>query len=43
MHMMTGTLNGRTFVMDEVAADEKVRLGDLEIWEFYQFREVGWA
>jgi FtsP/CotA-like multicopper oxidase with cupredoxin domain len=33
--MMTGTLNGRTFVMDEVAGDEKVRLGDLEIWEFY--------
>ena len=34
MHMI-GTLNGRTFVMDEVAGDEKVRLGDLEIWEFY--------
>ena len=32
---MIGTLNGRTFVMDEVAGDEKVRLGDLEIWEFY--------
>ena len=32
---MVGTLNGRTFVMDEVASDEKVRLGDLEIWEFY--------
>lgn len=35
MAMMTGTLNGRTFVMHEVANDEKVRLGDLEIWEFY--------
>jgi FtsP/CotA-like multicopper oxidase with cupredoxin domain len=34
MHM-TGTLNGRTFVMDEVARSEKVRLGDLEVWEFY--------
>jgi len=34
MHM-TGTLNGRTFVMDEVARNEKVRLGDLEVWEFY--------
>jgi blue copper oxidase len=33
MHMI-GTLNGRTFVMDEVVADEKVRLNDLEIWEF---------
>jgi FtsP/CotA-like multicopper oxidase with cupredoxin domain len=33
--MMTGTLNGRSFVMDEVASDEKVHLGDLEIWEFY--------
>lgn len=35
MNMMTGTLNGRTFVMEEVARDEIVRLGDLEIWEFY--------
>lgn len=34
MQMMTGTLNGRTFVMDEVAPEEKVNLGDLEIWEF---------
>ena len=34
MHMV-GTLNGRTFVMDEIADDEIVRLGDLEIWEFY--------
>jgi len=34
MQHMTGTLNGRTFMMNEVAADEKVRLGDLEIWEF---------
>ncbi len=34
MHM-TGTLNGRSYVMDEVASDEIVRLGDLEIWEFF--------
>ncbi len=34
MHMV-GAINGRSFVMDEVAADEIVRLGDLEIWEFY--------
>lgn len=33
--MMTGTLNGRSFAMNEVAGDEKVRLGDLEVWEFY--------
>ena len=33
MHMV-GTLNGRSFGMDEVADDEKVRLNDLEIWEF---------
>ena len=39
--MMTGTLNGRTFVMDEVARDEKVRLGDLEIWEFYNAESSG--
>jgi len=32
---MVGTLNGRTFAINEVARDEKVRLGDLEIWEFY--------
>ena len=34
MRMMVGTLNGRTFAMDEVAREEKVNLGDLEIWEF---------
>jgi len=35
MQMMVGTLNGRTFVMDEVVSEEKVKLGDLEIWEFF--------
>jgi FtsP/CotA-like multicopper oxidase with cupredoxin domain len=30
---MNWTINGRTFVMDEVAEDEKVRFGDTEIWE----------
>ncbi|MHB8776590.1 MAG: multicopper oxidase family protein [Anaerolineales bacterium] len=34
MQGMAGLINGRTFVMDEVASDERVRLGDLEIWEF---------
>ena len=34
MQGMAGFINGRTFVMDEVASDERVRLGDLEIWEF---------
>ena len=34
MRRMAWTLNGRTFQMDEVARDEVVRLGDLEIWEF---------
>ena len=33
--MMTGTINGRSFMMDEVASEEIVRLNDLEIWEFY--------
>ncbi len=35
---MTGgrgwTLNGRTFEMTAVANDERVRLGDLEVWQF---------
>jgi uncharacterized membrane protein YsdA (DUF1294 family) len=34
MQHMTGSINGRSFVMDEVASDETVRLGELEIWEF---------
>jgi hypothetical protein len=34
MQMMTGTINGRTFEMEAVAADEIVRLGDTEIWQF---------
>jgi FtsP/CotA-like multicopper oxidase with cupredoxin domain len=35
MQGMTPTINGRTYEMDVVASDEIVRLGDLEIWEFY--------
>lgn len=35
MQQMTGTLNGRTFSMEDVARDEVVQQGDLEIWEFY--------
>ncbi len=41
MAMMTGTLNGRTFEMDGVAADEQVRLGDLEVWELYNAEAGG--
>jgi FtsP/CotA-like multicopper oxidase with cupredoxin domain len=36
--MMTGTLNGRIY-MDEVANNEIVRLGDLEVWEFTNGRQ----
>ncbi|MCB0185065.1 MAG: multicopper oxidase domain-containing protein [Caldilineaceae bacterium] len=32
---MAWTINGRTFVMDEVAEDETVHFGDLELWHFY--------
>jgi FtsP/CotA-like multicopper oxidase with cupredoxin domain len=31
---MGWTLNGRTFEMTDVARDEVVKLGDLEVWEF---------
>ncbi len=31
---MAWTINGRTFVMNEVAEEETVRFGDLEVWEF---------
>ncbi len=34
MRHMTWLLNGRTFEMEEVAPNEIVRLGDLEVWEF---------
>jgi blue copper oxidase len=30
---MNWTINGRTFAMDAVADDEKVRFGDTELWE----------
>jgi len=32
-HMRWG-INGRTFDMDEVAPDERIRFGDTEVWEF---------
>jgi len=32
---MRWTINGRQFEMTDVARDEKVALGDIEIWEFY--------
>ncbi|MBC8509689.1 MAG: multicopper oxidase domain-containing protein, partial [Chloroflexi bacterium] len=31
---MLWTINGRTFGMDDVASDEVVKLGDLEMWQF---------
>ncbi|MBN1250312.1 MAG: multicopper oxidase domain-containing protein [Anaerolineae bacterium] len=34
MRQMTWLLNGRTFEMNDVAKNEVVRLGDLEVWEF---------
>ncbi len=34
MQRMLWLLNGRTFEMTEVARNEIVRLGDLEVWEF---------
>jgi FtsP/CotA-like multicopper oxidase with cupredoxin domain len=35
MGHMRWTINGRTFQMDDVADDEIVRLGTMEVWEFY--------
>ena len=34
MRGMNWFLNGRTFVMEDVAVNERVQLGDLEVWEF---------
>ena len=34
MNHMQGVINGRVFAMNDVAPDEKVRLNDLEVWEF---------
>lgn len=34
LQRMTWTINGRIFEMEAVAEDERVRLGDLEVWEF---------
>jgi len=31
---MRWTINGRTFEMTDVARDERIRLGDAEVWEF---------
>lgn len=31
---MRWTINGRLFEMTEVASDERVQLGDIEVWEF---------
>jgi FtsP/CotA-like multicopper oxidase with cupredoxin domain len=32
---MRWTINGRQFTMTDVARDERVQLGDIEVWEFY--------
>lgn len=40
MRGMVHSINNRTFNMNQVAKDEIVRLGDLEIWEFVNL-EVG--
>lgn len=34
MRHMTGTINGRTFEMEAVADEERVKLNTMEIWEF---------
>lgn len=34
MNNMVWTINGRTFAMDEVAAEEKIPLNQIELWEF---------
>jgi FtsP/CotA-like multicopper oxidase with cupredoxin domain len=34
MRHMTWTINGRTFRMEQVAAEERVALNSLEVWEF---------
>ncbi len=38
---MIWNINGRTFEMEQVASDEKVRLGDLEIWQFTNLGGMG--
>jgi FtsP/CotA-like multicopper oxidase with cupredoxin domain len=38
---MQWMINGRTFEMTDVARDERVRLGDTEIWEFFNTGGMG--
>jgi FtsP/CotA-like multicopper oxidase with cupredoxin domain len=38
---MQWMINGRTFEMTDVARDEKVQLGDTEIWEFFNAGGMG--
>lgn len=38
---MRWLINGRTFGMTDVARDEKVRLGDVELWEFHNPGNAG--
>ena len=38
---MRWTINGRQFTMTDVARDEHVQLGDIELWEFYNQGSTG--
>jgi len=38
---MQWTINGRIFEMTDVARDERVQLGDVEMWEFQNFIGMG--
>jgi blue copper oxidase len=38
---MRWMINGRQFDMEDVARDEKVRLGDIEVWEFFNQGSTG--
>jgi blue copper oxidase len=38
---MNWTINDRTFAMDEVAADEQIEFGALEVWEFMNEMPTG--
>ncbi len=41
MGHMRWTINGRTFQMNDVAPDEIVKLGSLELWEFHNTDRTG--
>ena len=41
MQHMSWSLNGRTFELDRIASDERVKAGQLEVWEFDNSRSSG--